>query len=147
MQGKQYELVINDTSGSEDNATLRPQWINSSQGFVLVYDVLNSESWDYISEVLEEIKISKELDKLPKDVREANGLAAFPIVLVCNKMDLIDDEQTRQTIILQASNFAKHHLEVLTHSPHQHVFEAAKGKNAYGIFQSVAEQVYVKGLH
>ena len=54
---------------------MRDQYINSGQGFLLVYSVTAKRSFETIGEIKDKILVSKETDK-------------FPMVLCGNKCDL-----------------------------------------------------------
>ena len=72
-------LDILDTAGQEEYSVMRDQYINSGQGFLLVYSITSAES----------LSVAIELhDHILKIKREATS---FPIVLIGNKVDLESD--------------------------------------------------------
>ncbi|KAJ3444967.1 ras-like protein [Anaeramoeba flamelloides] len=68
-------LEILDTAGQEDYATMRPSYIRSGEGFLLVYSVTDRESFDLIKILRDEILMVKDSTK-------------EPIVIAANKIDL-----------------------------------------------------------
>ena len=70
-------LEILDTAGQEEFKPLVNGWIRSSEGFILVYDVTNRQTFEEVKGFYE--NIVQTLDK-----------TQFPLVLVGNKCDLID---------------------------------------------------------
>ena len=73
-EGQNKEFKILDTAGEEDYQNMLDKWINDAKGFILVFAINDSESF-------EEIKLKiKRIEK-----NEKNNL---PIILVGNKCDL-----------------------------------------------------------
>eukprot|EP01115_Flamella_aegyptia_P012303 TRINITY_DN607_c0_g1_i3.p1 TRINITY_DN607_c0_g1~~TRINITY_DN607_c0_g1_i3.p1 ORF type:complete len:190 (+),score=34.19 TRINITY_DN607_c0_g1_i3:52-621(+) len=70
-----YMLDILDTAGQEEYSVMRDQYINSGQGFLLVYSVTACRSFETIGEMRDKILQVKECDN-------------FPMVLCGNKCDL-----------------------------------------------------------
>eukprot|EP00324_Dicrateria_rotunda_P005783 CAMPEP_0206155770 /NCGR_PEP_ID=MMETSP1474-20131121/2377_1 /ASSEMBLY_ACC=CAM_ASM_001110 /TAXON_ID=97495 /ORGANISM="Imantonia sp., Strain RCC918" /LENGTH=198 /DNA_ID=CAMNT_0053554539 /DNA_START=38 /DNA_END=634 /DNA_ORIENTATION=- len=70
-----FLLDILDTAGQEEYSVMRDQYINSGQGFLLVYSVTAKRSFETIGEIKDKILESKESEK-------------FPMVLCGNKCDL-----------------------------------------------------------
>jgi len=68
-------LDILDTAGQEEYSVMRDQYINSGQGFLLVYSVTSKRSFETAGELKEKIIQVKERDH-------------YPIVLCGNKCDL-----------------------------------------------------------
>jgi len=73
-------LEILDTAGTEQFASMRDLYIKNGQGFILVYSLVNSQSFNDIRPMREQICRLKGTDKVP-------------IVLVGNKVDLSDNER------------------------------------------------------
>ena len=75
-EGKNKEFKILDTAGEEDYQNMLDKWINDAKGFILVFAINDSESF-------EDIKLKfKRIEK--------NDMNNLPIILVGNKCDLSD---------------------------------------------------------
>ncbi|KAK9456625.1 ras family-domain-containing protein [Dipodascopsis uninucleata] len=89
-------LEILDTSGNEEYAVLRDQWIREGEGFVLVYSITSMKSFKQIELLYSEIERQK-----PKN--------SVPIIVVGNKLDLISLREVKNQM---GQTFAKNrHLE------------------------------------
>mmetsp|Transcript_18382 Transcript_18382/g.71014 ORF Transcript_18382/g.71014 Transcript_18382/m.71014 type:complete len:201 (+) Transcript_18382:241-843(+) len=75
LDEESYMLDILDTAGQEEYSVMRDQYINSGQGFMLVYSVTARRSFETIGEMKDKILQVKESD-------------SFPTVLIGNKCDL-----------------------------------------------------------
>eukprot|EP00339_Tiarina_fusa_P029418 CAMPEP_0117037796 /NCGR_PEP_ID=MMETSP0472-20121206/26636_1 /TAXON_ID=693140 ORGANISM="Tiarina fusus, Strain LIS" /NCGR_SAMPLE_ID=MMETSP0472 /ASSEMBLY_ACC=CAM_ASM_000603 /LENGTH=136 /DNA_ID=CAMNT_0004747843 /DNA_START=29 /DNA_END=436 /DNA_ORIENTATION=- len=84
-------LDILDTAGQEEYSVMRDQYINSGQGFLLVYSVTAKRSFETIGEMKDKILQSKETEK-------------FPMVLCGNKCDL---EKERKVTAEEGKELAK----------------------------------------
>ena len=73
-------LDILDTAGLEVYSAMRPQYMRSGQGFLLVYSITSRKSFDMVSSFREQI------------LREKNS-DTVPIVLVGNKQDEFTQRQ------------------------------------------------------
>eukprot|EP01096_Ripella_sp_DP13-Kostka_P012081 TRINITY_DN4976_c1_g1_i1.p1 TRINITY_DN4976_c1_g1~~TRINITY_DN4976_c1_g1_i1.p1 ORF type:complete len:200 (-),score=99.76 TRINITY_DN4976_c1_g1_i1:247-846(-) len=73
-------LDILDTAGQEEYSVMRDQYINSGQGFLLVYSVTTRRTFETVAELREKILQVKEKTN-------------FPMVLVGNKCDLEKERQ------------------------------------------------------
>jgi len=69
-------LDILDTAGQEEYAVMRDQYINSGEGFLLVFSLTSRSSFKSLAELREKILQVKDCD------------SEFPIVIVGNKCDL-----------------------------------------------------------
>ena len=78
VAGRRLELCLLDTEGSKQFPAMRSLNIMNADGFVLVFDITNGESWDEIKNIYEEIQEKR---------REHNSSNA-PMVVVGNKSDL-----------------------------------------------------------
>jgi len=76
-------LDILDTAGQEEYSVMRDQYINSGQGFLLVYSITSKRSFETAFELKDKIVQVKERE-------------SFPIVLCGNKCDL--DKERKVTI-------------------------------------------------
>jgi len=71
-------LDILDTAGQEEYSVMRDQYINSGQGFLIVYSVTARRSFETAGELRDKILQVKEADE-------------YPIVLCGNKCDLEEE--------------------------------------------------------
>ena len=85
-EGEKHEFKILDTAGEEDYQNMMDQWIDQAKGFILVFAINDTESFEEIKNKIKRIE-KHELNKLP-------------IVLVGNKCDLVD----KRTISEQQGN-------------------------------------------
>ena len=76
----QCQLEILDTAGQDDYQTMLDTWINSADGFILVYSIDNSESFESTKTRYDRIIRLKEGQKVS-------------IIVVGNKCDLEDKRQ------------------------------------------------------
>jgi len=83
LDEESFMLDILDTAGQEEYSVMRDQYINSGQGFLLVYSITSRRSFETIGEMREKILQVKEKEQ-------------FPMVLVGNKCDL--DKERKVTI-------------------------------------------------
>lgn len=74
---KPCSIDILDTAGQDDYASLIDTWINSSDGFILVFSITDRESFDNV--------------KLRYDRIKANKGDDFRVILAGNKSDLKDE--------------------------------------------------------
>jgi len=84
-------LEILDTAGTEQFASMRDLYIKNGQGFILVYSLVNAQSFHDIRPMREQICRLKGTDKVP-------------IVLVGNKVDL---EQEREVSFEDGKGLAR----------------------------------------
>ena len=75
IDGETCLLDILDTAGQEEYSAMRDQYMRTGEGFLLVYAVNNSKSFEDISVYREQIKRVKDAEDVP-------------MVLVANKVDL-----------------------------------------------------------
>ena len=82
MYSKKIRLQIWDTAGQERFRNIAKNYFQSSDGFVIVYDIANLESFQTLDYWVEEIKSnSQELSKM---------------ILVGNKCDIIQERQVKK---------------------------------------------------
>ena len=87
-EGKEFKIL--DTAGEEDYQNMIDQWINSANGFLLVFAINDKETFEALK-----VKV-KRIEK-----NEANKL---PLIVVGNKCDLQDQ---REVPSQEAEEFAK----------------------------------------
>jgi len=75
IDGETCLLDILDTAGQEEYSAMRDQYMRTGEGFLCVFAVNNSKSFDDINQYREQIKRVKDADEVP-------------MVLVGNKVDL-----------------------------------------------------------
>eukprot|EP01102_Stenamoeba_stenopodia_P005094 TRINITY_DN15605_c0_g1_i1.p1 TRINITY_DN15605_c0_g1~~TRINITY_DN15605_c0_g1_i1.p1 ORF type:complete len:193 (+),score=38.56 TRINITY_DN15605_c0_g1_i1:361-939(+) len=73
-------LDILDTAGQEEYSVMRDQYINSGQGFMLVYSITSKATFKSLTDLREKILQVKDCDH-------------FPMVIVGNKCDLDKERQ------------------------------------------------------
>ena len=83
IDGKQYQINILDTAGEDDYQSLLDQWIETADGFLLVYSIDDKETF----EVLE--------DKYKRIKKNGSGNSC-PIIIVGNKSDLEEIRNVKQ---------------------------------------------------
>ena len=88
--GKKVNVKFYDTSGQERYHSLAPNFIKTTDGILLMYDITDRETFDAISKWYNDILNNKEKD--------------FPIILVGNKTDLEDERQVQRE---EGEDFAK----------------------------------------
>jgi len=76
VDGVACMLDVMDTAGQEEYSALRDSYMKTGQGFVLVYDITSSTSFDLAT------KLHTQILRLKEDTPE------IPIILVGNKSDL-----------------------------------------------------------
>eukprot|EP01080_Neovahlkampfia_damariscottae_P010422 gene10422-2949_t len=79
-----YSLNILDTAGQEEYAILRDQYWRSGDGFLIVYDITNKNSF-------------LEIEAFYELIKKAQDTELYPIVLCGNKSDLMDKRQVAKT--------------------------------------------------
>jgi len=77
-------LDVMDTAGQEEYSALRDQYMQTAEGFIIVYSVTSRLSYDFC------LKLRTLIMRLKMDQED------FPIVLVGNKSDLVDERQVSQ---------------------------------------------------
>ncbi|XP_075240031.1 ras-related protein Rap-2a-like [Convolutriloba macropyga] len=85
-------LEILDTAGTEQFASMRDLYIRNGQGFILVFSIINHQTF-------------REVLNLHQQILRAKGTNQVPIVLVGNKLDLA--EQMREVPTNYAETVAK----------------------------------------
>lgn len=72
------KLEVLDTAGQEEFSTMREQYLRSGNGFLLVFSVVDRNSFD-------------EVIRLHKLILRVKDRDEFPMMLVGNKADLVED--------------------------------------------------------
>lgn len=80
VDGKDCVLSIFDTAGQEEFSGIRDQYLRTGDGFVLVFSLVEENSFNKVRPLYENILDVKDSEKVP-------------IVLVGNKCDLTDQRQ------------------------------------------------------
>jgi small GTP-binding protein len=76
IDGTRYDVKIVDTAGQEEYSYIRDLHLATADGFLLVYDITESQSYFYINEIIERIQ-----EKRPKERK-------IPMVICGNKSEL-----------------------------------------------------------
>jgi small GTP-binding protein len=82
INSKKIRLQIWDTAGQERFRNIAKNYYQSSDGFIIVYDITNSESFQTLDYWIEEIK--------------SNSHEFTKMILVGNKCDLEDERQVKK---------------------------------------------------
>jgi len=91
VDGVACMLDVMDTAGQEEYSALRDSYMKTGQGFVLVYDVTSSTSFDLAT------KLRTQILRLKEDTPD------IPVILVGNKCDL---EKVRKVAADKGSAYA-----------------------------------------
>ena len=89
-ENEKEEFEILDTAGEEDYQNMLDNWIKKANGFLLIFAINDSESFDAIKLKIKRIEKNEAFD--------------LPIILVGNKCDL---EDKRTVSVQQATELAK----------------------------------------
>lgn len=79
---------------------------------MLCYDLSKPESLYDLVPVVTEISKSKLTEKLPDDQRKKHNLPFVPCVIVGNKADLVQDEESKTKLFAEATQFARKNLHM-----------------------------------
>ncbi|KAH7704563.1 Ras-related protein R-Ras2 [Aphelenchoides avenae] len=74
------KLEVLDTAGQDEFSTMREQYLRTGDGFLLVFSLTSRESLEYVRTLQRHIDRLKDRDH-------------FPMILVGNKCDLVDERQ------------------------------------------------------
>jgi GTPase KRas protein len=88
VDGRNVMLEILDTAGQEEYASLRPQYVRSGQGFLLVYAINDAKSFEELKTLYDEVLRIKDMD-----------VGQVPVVIVGNKCDLEDRRQVQRSAV------------------------------------------------
>ena len=122
IEDKKVKLQIWDTAGQERFRNVAKNYFQNTQGFVLVYNITDRQSFEKLSFWLEQIKL--------------NASEKIKIVLVGNNCDLAN---ARQVSIEEGEAFAKEN--------NMKFFEASpkEGTNVNELFSCLANEIYQEG--
>jgi len=99
VDGQTCMIEVLDTAGQEEYTSLRDQWVRESDGIMLLYSTTSKSSFN-------------RLEKVYHQIRRTNDDAKFPILVVGNKTDLVDQREVPERDV---SAFAKkigcHYME------------------------------------
>jgi len=91
------QLDITDTAGQQEYSLMMDQWIRNGQGYLLVFDITNKQSFDKILEIYEKI------------LRVKDDGSIIPTVIAGNKCDIRNERDPsqvdRKTAIDQAKEW------------------------------------------
>ena len=122
IEDKKVKLQIWDTAGQERFRNVAKNYFQNTQGFVLVYNITDRQSFEKLSFWLEQIKL--------------NASEKVKIVLVGNNCDLSDK---RQVSIEEGEAFAKkNNMKFFEASPKD-------GTNVNELFYYLANEIYQEG--
>lgn len=101
-------LDILDTAGQEEFSAMREQYMHTGEGFLLVYSIIDRNSFE-------------EIPKFYRQILRVKDRSEFPMILVANKADLESErvvsklegeEVTQQLKVKYVEASAKHKLNV-----------------------------------
>ena len=122
-KGEEKEFKIFDTVQDEEYPNMLDEWICNASGFILVFAINDSDSFENIKNLFQKIK--------------SNNMEKIPIVLVGNKCDL---ENERSITKQEAQDYAK--------KIGAHYFETSvlkdENENCKNIFQDCANMIASK---
>ena len=122
IEDKKVQLQIWDTAGQERFRNVAKNYVQNAQGFVLVYNIIEHESFEKLSFWLEQIK-----GYAPENIK---------MVLVGNNCDLANE---RKVSIEEAEEFAKkNNMKFFEASPKE-------GTNVNELFYYLANEIYQEG--
>ncbi len=122
IEDKKVKLQIWDTAGQERFRNVAKNYFQNTQGFVLVYNITDRQSFEKLSFWLEQIKL--------------NASEKVKIVLVGNNCDLANE---RKVSIEEAEEFAKkNNMKFFEASPKE-------GTNVNELFYYLANEIYQEG--
>mmetsp|Transcript_22187 Transcript_22187/g.34449 ORF Transcript_22187/g.34449 Transcript_22187/m.34449 type:complete len:191 (-) Transcript_22187:245-817(-) len=84
INGNRYLLEIVDTAGAEEYVVMQAEWIRQSEGFIIVYSIIDKGSFESIDAFHENIINHK---------NEDNNNEKVPMVLAANKCDLEENRE------------------------------------------------------
>ncbi len=90
VDGEMYLMDVLDTAGQEDFTVLRDSYMRTSEAFILVYDITNTDSF-------------AEIQKIYSQMCMARDSTDVPLLLLGNKCDLTDQRKVAREA---ASEFA-----------------------------------------
>lgn len=85
IDNKPALLDVLDTAGQEEYASLQDQWIREGDGYLIVYSITSTSSFEEAAVLWDKI------------VRIRDDQTDFPVVLVGNKSDLENEREVMQT--------------------------------------------------
>lgn len=100
IEGQKYFLEVIDTAGQDEYDALRDQYMRESDGFLIVYDITDRQSFAQVNDFVQHINMVKEDSTQP-----------VPMVLVGNKYDLKENQKISDE---EARRYAK---DVMANSP------------------------------
>lgn len=107
LDGEEVQIDILDTAGQENYAAIRDTYIRSGEGFLLVFDVTDAESFADLNELYEQI------------LRVKNGGTNIPAILVGNKIDLAEKRKvTPEEAEQKARNWSIRYIETSAKTKH-----------------------------
>jgi len=107
LDGEEVQIDILDTAGQENYAAIRDTYIRSGEGFLLVFDVTDAESFADLNELYEQI------------LRVKNGGTNIPAILVGNKIDLSEKRKvTLEEAEQKAHSWSIRYIETSAKTKH-----------------------------
>jgi len=119
IEGKKISLFIWDIAGQDDFALMRATFYRGARGCILVYSLVDDESF-------------KNLKTWYADIKKHCG--NLPVAIFGNKMDLVNEKK----LDVSKVDSLKHDIDFI-----EHYYTSAKtGKNVLDAFQSLVKVLY-----
>ena len=90
---KSFEISLFDTAGQERFRSITKTYIKGSDGIILIYDITNRETFEHIESWLGSIK----------EILSDWKTSTYSIMLLGNKLDLIEDGDQKRMITTEES--------------------------------------------
>ena len=131
-----FDVTLFDTVGQERYRSITRDYFRNSQGIVLIYSIVNKESFEHIQSWLDSIKSTL------SDWKKSE----YMVMLLGNKSDLAEEEpESRMIQIEEAERFCKEQEIYWGGECSAKTFEIEKIK---GIFEQFLKQIYsILGEH
>ena len=127
-----FDVTLFDTAGQERFRSITRDYFRNSQGIVLIYSIVNKESFEHIQSWLDSIKTTL------SDWKKSE----YMIMLLGNKSDLAEEEpESRMIQVEEAERFCNEQGIYWGGECSAKTFEIEKIK---GIFEKFLKQIYSK---
>lgn len=95
VDGKNVLLDILDTAGQEDYASMKESYMRRGEGFLLVFSVTSSSSFESVQQFYDQI------------VRVKEDIDFIPMILIGNKSDLKDEREVSEAELAKLAKSLK----------------------------------------
>ena len=127
---KKFDISLFDTAGQEQFRTITLSYYRGSDGILLIYDITNKSSFDSIEMWIDSIKGSIDI----------NGNSKYAIILLGNKLDLVNDGlHERQITEDEAINICEKYNMIWGG---EHSTKTIEHEDLLKLFDSYVEKIY-----